>query len=54
MQWDSEKKDIVCEQGNDQCYRNLLQYCAILEYSFEFSHEFVRCIQLEAFERVNK
>lgn len=45
MRWDDEKGDVVCEKGEDQCYRNLLQYCAIREYSFELAHEFVRCVQ---------
>lgn len=45
MKWDEEKGDIICEKGEDQCYRNLLQYCAIREYSFEIAHEFVRCVQ---------
>lgn len=45
MQWDEKRGIAVCEEGEEQCNRNLLQYCAIREYSFELAQEFVRCIQ---------
>ena len=45
MQWDDKRGIAVCEEGEEQCNRNLLQYCAVREYSFELAQEFVRCIQ---------
>lgn len=48
MRWNSQFKSFICQNGEDQCSRQLLQYCAIREYSFELSHKFVRCVQLWA------
>ena len=42
---DKENDKITCPGGEEQCQKNLLQYCAIREYSYELAHEFVRCIQ---------
>ena len=42
---DKESNTITCPGGEEQCQKNLLQYCAIREYSYELAHEFVRCIQ---------
>lgn len=46
MRWSDQSHSFICENGEDQCSRQLLQYCAIREYSFELSHQFVRCVQL--------
>lgn len=42
---DKSSNTIQCKGGESQCYKNLLQYCVIREYSYELSHEFVRCVQ---------
>lgn len=46
MRWDNKSQSFKCQKGEDQCSRQILQYCAIREYSFELSHQFVRCMQL--------
>lgn len=45
MKWDEDSHTFICGNGKDQCEKQLLQYCAIREYSFEIVHEFVRCVQ---------
>lgn len=45
MYWDKTNSVIACKGGEKQCFKNLLQYCAIREYSYEIAHEFVRCVQ---------
>ena len=45
MRWNEKTSNYVCGGEEEQCYRNMLQYCAIREYSYEIAHEFVHCVQ---------